>query len=247
MKIVVKRTSKKTLKICPQSDGSVTVVDYQFLSQKRIADYIAENITWINSCINKLAQSPIVTEKPKQDTTITRNSSIHLHSIDNQTLKDIFVGKSVLLCGQLYSCRSSTQNQTHISDDCLCISEKHFANKDLRLKAIASFLKRMSSSMLSQEISKVGSDLALCPTKIQFKDLHGRWCSCTDAESKAILLDYRLIQLPKQLQSFVIAHAFAHFLQQGHTTEFYSLLSKYVANHKECQKELAKYNFLLDV
>lgn len=247
MKIIVNRTREKTLKICPQSDGSVNVFAYKFLSQKCIAKHIAENISWINARLNKMIDSSTLSESSKCSVSHAGHASQTLYAIDEQMIKDIFVGKRILLCGQVYNCCCSSQKQTHLKDDYLCIYEKNFTTKELRLKSIASYLKRMSSSMLSQEVSQIGCDLALCPTKIQFKDIGGRWCNCIDAESRAITLDYRLIQLPKYLQRFVIAHAFAHFLKKGHTSEFYNLLSSYVPNYKNCQNELSKYNFLLDV
>ncbi len=245
MKIIVQRTNKRELKICPQSDGSVMVFAYRFLSQKGIANHIAENISWITSRIQKLSVSQTTTDV-KQATNVT-GSPQYFDGIDNQAIKMLFAGKSLLLCGQLYHCSPSSHSQTYLQEDCLYICEKQFASKELRLKAIKSFLKRMSTNALSQEISKLGSAMALCPTKIQFKDLHGRWCSCADATARAIVLDYRLIQLPQHLQNYVITHAFAHFEMQGHTEEFFRYLSTFQPKYKDCQNAIANYNFLLDI
>ncbi len=245
MKINVQRTNKKVLKICPQSDGSVTVLAYRFLSQKRIATYVAENFQWISSCLQKLC-CPSVSSANTRTTSIV-NVNPKCNEPESQNIKDIFAGKSVLLCGQLYVVKPSTHTQTFLQEDCLFLFEKQFANKELRLKSIKTFLKRMSSNVLSQEVSKLGSGMALCPVKIQFKDLHGRWCSCAEAETRAIVLDYRLIQLPQQLQTYVIAHAFAHFDKQGHGEDFFQHLSNYQPNYKDCQDAIANYNFLLDV
>lgn len=250
MKVVVKRTSKKTLKICPQGDGSITVVAYRFLSQNVIAQHIAENIQWINSCLEKLSQTSVADTRTNNllgDSAVTKDFQAVGQTLDSNLVKDIFAGRCIMLCGQVYRCCSSLQQQTHLKDDLLCICEKLFATKESRLKAIASFLKRMSTSTLSQQVSKIGSEMALCPSKIQFKDLHGRWCSCTDAETRAIVLDYRLIQLPKQLQTFVIAHTFAHFKVANHGKEFLQVLTSYFPNQKECASEISQYSFLLDV
>lgn len=247
MKIVVNRTNKKEIKICPQGDGSVSVLAYRFLSQKRIANYVADNIQWINSCIQKLSSgTPATTSTAKNEIMQTVNY-LQTTALNSQLVKDIFAGKSFLLCGQVYRCVSTVQSQTHLKDDCLFICEKQFAARELRLKAICSFLKRMSNIVLSQQVSKLGSEMALCPTKIQFKNLHGRWCSCADAESRAIVLDYRLIQLPQQLQNYVITHAFVHFRKQSHTAEFFEYLSNFFHDYKELQTAIADYNFLLDV
>lgn len=247
MKIVVNRTNKKVLKICPQIDGSVNVVAYKFLSQKRIADYVAENIQWINSRIQTMSAKAHATALPAGKVGSDSTIRGECENFNNQFIKDVFAGKSFLLCGQVYKCVATTQSQTHLKDDCLFICEKQFATRELRLKAICGFLKRMSNIVLSQQVSKLGSEMALCPTKIQFKDLHGRWCSCADAESRAIVLDYRLIQLPQQLQNYVITHAFVHFRKQSHTAEFFNYLSNSVPNYKQLQNTIADYNFLLDV
>lgn len=247
MKIVVSRTNKKVVKLCPQSDGSVNVIAYRFLPQKSIANYVADNMQWINSCIQKLSsETSAITStaenKIKQTVTCAKTTTLN-----SQLIKDIFAGRSFLLCGQIYKCIASSQSQTHLKDDCLFICEKQFTTRELRLKAICSFLKRMSNIVLSQQVSKSGSEMALCPTKIQFKDLHGRWCSCADAESHAIVLDYRLIQLPQQLQNYVITHAFVHFRKQSHTSEFFDYLSNFFPDYKDLQTAITDYNFLLDV
>ena len=248
MKVYVTRTLKRTLQICPQSDGSVTVVAYRFLSQKTIANHIAQNMPWIVERLQKvIAQKHCSISRSTDDcldNTFLREQSTVL---SNQIVKDIFAGKSMLLCGQVYACSASTNAQTHLQDDCLYIADKHFSTRESRLKAIKTFLKRMSSSVLSQEVSKWGSYFALCPTKIQFKDLHGRWCSCGDAELRAIVLDYRLIQLPQHLQEYVIAHAFAHFAKSGHASDYFEHLACYIRDYKDRQKAIADYDFLLDV
>ncbi len=247
MKVHIQRTLKRTLKICPQSDGSITVIAYRFLPQKTIASYIAENMPWIVDRLKKVtAPEHNLVAKPSSgvtDGTLACDNTL----LSNQVVKDIFAGKSILLCGQVYSCNASTNSQTHLQDDCLYIADKHFATRELRLKAIKTFLKRMSNSVLSQEVSKWGSYFALCPTKIQFKDLRGRWCSCADAELRAIVLDYRLIQLPQHLQEYVIAHAFAHFAKSGHANDYFEHLACYIRDYKERQKAIADYDFLLDV
>ena len=240
MKVFVKREAKGVLKICPQGDGSVLVVAPRFLPQREIAKYIAENLPWISQRIGK---SNSVTISSTRQGDQPQQSAV----IDNQTVKDIFLGKCMLLCGQLYACKPSVNNQTSLKEDCLFVSEKQFFSRQLRIKAIQTFLKRMAASVLSQEISKVGSVVALCPTKIQFRDLHGLWCSCRDAEVRAIVLDYRVIQLPQHLQNYVIAHVFAHFVRQGHSAEFFETLANYLPNYKQLQKEIECYNFLLDV
>jgi predicted metal-dependent hydrolase len=217
------------------------------LSQKTIANHIAQNMPWIADRLKRVAMvEHNLVAKPSSnvvDGTSTCDNAI----LSNQIVKDIFAGKCILLCGQVYSCNASTNAQTHLQDDCLYIADKHFATRELRLKAIKTFLKRMSGSVLSQEVSKWGSYFALCPTKIQFKDLHGRWCSCADAEQRAIVLDYRLIQLPQRLQEYVIAHAFAHFAKSGHANDYFEHLACYIRDYKDRQKAIADYDFLLDV
>ena len=247
MKIVVQRTNKRELKICPQVDGSVIVVAYHFLSRKAIAEHIAENIQWITSCIKKISINQANSVNTQNCVKATAGPDQHFDNLDSHTIKQLFAGKCLLLCGQLYQCSASANTQTYLQDDRLYIAEKQFAVKDLRLKAIKSFVKRMSANTLSQEISKLGSAMSLCPTKIQFKDLHGKWCSCSDAALRAIILDYRLIQLPQHLQNYVISHAFAHFEHQGHTNEFFQHLSRFQPNYKNNQNAITNYNFLLDI
>ena len=100
MKVYVTRTLKRTLQICPQSDGSVTVVAYRFLSQKTIANHIAQNMPWIVDRLKKVVTQKhcSISSRPTDDcldNTFLREQSIVL---SNQIVKDIFAGKSMLLC-----------------------------------------------------------------------------------------------------------------------------------------------------
>ena len=184
------------------------VVAPKHLSQGEIAQHIAENISWIRERIGK-GGAVNITDAPKQSASHTENAVI-----DKELIRDIFTGKALLLCGQLYACKPSTNNQTYLKDDCLFVSEKQFDTRQTRVKTIQTFLKRMATSLLSQEISRVGSTLALCPTKIQFKDLHGLWCSYSTATTVAKLC---------------CCACFCSFCQTGPYCRFFRCISKLFA------------------
>ncbi len=239
MKVIVERTNKRQLKICPQQDGSVRVVAYRFLRKQKIQSYIAENLHWVEERISKLQSQ---TANVSDDSVLSNEGDCRL-----ENLRDYFAFRSVLICGTNYKVIPTATSQTRVEQDSLLVCQKYFADRLLRAKTIKQFLKKLANNYLPQEVSRFGSKISICPQKIEFKDLKNSWCSCQHADVQHLLLDYRLVQVPVDLQRYVIAHAFCHFFCHEHNNAFWEFLSSYVPNWKQCKKHLQDFQFLFDL
>ncbi len=248
MRVYIERTTKRVVKITPQSDGSVRVVAFWLLGKKRIVEILRENLQWIKENA-KSTTSKNVEEKGNQQSAEKpiAPTSKRQFVLTKNNMMELFALKSTLICGEFYKILPTTNNQTSIRDDSIYINERCFDDKIQRAKCIKSFLKKMCQTYLAQEISKFGCGATLCPIKIDFKDLKGKWCCCHDAERGIICLDYRVIQLPVNLQRYVIAHTFCHFSYCGHEENFWNHLSNFIPQYKDCQKQLSEFDFLFDV
>lgn len=165
----------------------------------------------------------------------------------NYNFCDMFCGKELLYFGKTIAVTPSSTARTRLDKDVLFVFDDAFMKKETRLKAIKTFLKRSAKDLLTKQFATFGSCVSLCAEKIEFKELNGGWINCTEAAERTICADYRIVQLSENLQRYLIAHCFAHFDNADHDENFYRKLRYYIPYFTQCEKELSRYDFLLEI
>lgn len=242
MKVEVQRTNKRIIQLRYDS-GVLKVLAFRFASLKKIKQVISENIEWINEQKNKTNGVPTKSEY-RSAVTQTENTD---EKIDSLAIRDFYLGKVTLIFGDAYSIRSSAAAKTYLEGNALFINEKYFSSKESRIRAVKSYLKKIAQLYVANEISQFGSSISLCPAKIEFKDISTDWIKCAAAAQKSLCIDYRIVQLPKDLRQYIIAHAFTHFFESTHDINFWNVLSNYLPGYQSCREILEKYDFLRDI
>jgi len=240
MIVEVSRTFKRIVKFRYEKDRLYVVANY-FVSRKKIKSLIEENIDWIR--------------KQKEEAGVcidcTRTAETELMKEDDWSADtvygDIFTGRKTLILGDVVTVAPYSGSKTKIEGDVLYINDKSYESKDLRLKSVSSYIKKIASIYVAAEISKFGTENSLCPSKIEFKSLSSGWAKCSSAAEKILCLDYRVSQLPCELREYVIAHAFAHFYSSSHDEEFYRMMKRFVPSFASFDNELSKYRFLKEI
>ncbi len=74
---------------------------------------------------------------------------------------------------------------------------------------------------------------------IKVKPMVTRWGSCSFSKGN-INLNQLLITLPLEVIKYVVMHELAHFIEPNHSNEFYSLVEKFMPNHKIYRDYLKK-------
>lgn len=245
MKVVVSKTLKNIVKL-QYKDNALYVTANIFVTRKRIRQLIEENSDWINSKRHpKEKEQQTVNDTPKD---VKQISSFCDRSFDQQQLiKDIFAGRKTIILGEVVSVESGASNKTYLDGSVLYIAEKNFLDRELRVKAIKAYLKKIAFLFVANEISSFGSSASLCPQKIEFKDITDCWCKCSLAAQKILCFDYRLTQLPQNLRYYVIAHAFTHFKFASHDDDFWNYISNILPHYANLDKQLEAYDFLKEL
>ncbi len=245
MKVIVTRTLKNIVKI-KYDNGVLKVVANCFLSQAKLKRIIAENSEWVAS--KKQAEKNNLNIVLKEEKTAAKSNNVLFDSVlDSEIIKRIFAGKTTMILGDIVNIEESMYSKTYLDGNTLYISEKVFKNKQDRIKAVKAYLRKVAALYLASEISEFGSNVSLCPSKIQFKELDGVWLNCADAGQKVLTIDYRVTQLPQELRRYIIAHAFAHFRNAVHDEKFENYLSNIMPRYKDTERKLEKYAFFKDV
>ena len=61
--------------------------------------------------------------------------------------------------------------------------------------------------------------------------------------SGKIILNLKLIQVPKKLIDYVIIHELCHLREHNHSRSFYELLERILPNWHDLRQQLNRYNF----
>ena len=257
MKVEVTRTLKKIVQM-RYEDGVLKVVANRFLSDKRLKQIIDENTEWIRarkqddkgkstaasaSQSRRSQPSTVATMVvDKKDVSPRQNSNR-----DDVDLRDIFSGRKTLVLGDVVNVLATASPRTILDENTLYVPEKYFQNRELRIKAIKSYLRKMATLYVSNEISTFGSKISLCPARIEFREVADAWLKCSQASQRILTLDYRVVQLPQALRQYVIAHAFAHFFHPIHDNRFWDCVSGVLPRYQDYARQLENYRYLKDI
>ncbi|NDK08331.1 DUF45 domain-containing protein, partial [Candidatus Gracilibacteria bacterium] len=134
--------------------------------------------------------------------------------------------------------------------------EKH---KDLKIETVTEthvyiFGEKISKTSLNETSSKIlknflfdeskkltdqYSDLLGIPyEKLTIKDLKSKRGSCT--RSQKIVLNLKLLHIPKKFLEYVIIHEVCHLKEKNHSKKFWKIVEGFLPNYKEIRKELKK-------
>lgn len=246
MRVVVSKTIKNIVRMQYKNDALYVTANI-FVTRKRLKQLIEENIDWINSK-RKLADA-----RTDNETSSVREASDNRASVcdkafdQNLLIKEIFVGRKTMILGDVVSVEAGASSKTYLDGSVLYISEKNFSERETRIKAIKTYLKKIAFLFVANEVSSFGTNVSLCPQKIEFKDIADCWCKCSLAAQKILCFDYRITQLPQNLRYYVIAHAFAHFKFAAHDDNFWNYMSNVAPHYADLDKQLENYDFLKDL
>lgn len=244
MRVVVNRTIKNIVKMQYRNNILYVTANY-FVSRKRIKQIIEDNLDWINSKRYPIDKDNSCKETKKEINCL--NDNLDKSLAQQQLIKDIFAGRKTLILGDTVTVEAGASSKTYLDGNTLYIAEKYYNDRELRIKAIKSYVKKIAFLFVASEVSSFGTSVSLCPQKIEFKDISDCWCRCSLAAQKILCFDYRLTQLPQNLRYYVIAHSFAHFKFASHDDDFWNYISNVAPHYADLDKQLRNYDFLKDI
>lgn len=99
-------------------------------------------------------------------------------------------------------------------------------------------LKSIAKDVLAHWTCQLAEKWELKVSRIGIRDQKSRWGSCSDLGN--ISLNWRLLLLKPELQTYIILHELAHLTEMNHSDKFWSLLESYDAKAREHDREVTK-------
>ncbi len=90
---------------------------------------------------------------------------------------------------------------------------------------------------------KVAERLGVHPKSFTVKSYKSRW-GCCDSDGN-IRLNYALAMLTKDELTYVIVHELCHLFYMDHSPRFHELLDRWYPDHRQAQKVMNRFSFLL--
>ena len=182
--------------------------------------------------------APMRVPKFKIDEFVANNLEWINKKLENSkinSLPDSIVNfEQVLVLGNLISTKVHDKRGVSLVDGTLYLNAK--ADRKTQL---LKWYKEQAHVWLQQQIDAVANSLNLSYTKFDLTSARTKWGSC-DNNCK-ILLNFRLIMLPKELIYYVITHELCHTVHHNHSAEFWQMVLQFCPMYKKYRKELKQW------
>ena len=121
-----------------------------------------------------------------------------------------------------------------------------FINEGLRelpLPEPVSPAERLSRDQLLSLVGEWAKRLGVTVKRVQLRQMSNKWGSISTAGTLTLASDLTL--LPKRLVDYVICHELLHLIVSSHTRDYHLLLSQYIHDWQERERELAGWGLAL--
>ncbi|GBQ22427.1 M48 family metallopeptidase [Gluconacetobacter sacchari] len=90
-------------------------------------------------------------------------------------------------------------------------------------RRLTAFLREEAGRRLGARLAQIGGPAGLRPRRIVIKDTSSRWGSCS--ADGTVMLNWRLVMAPADVQHYVVAHELAHLRHMNHGPDFWVLVA----------------------
>lgn len=127
-------------------------------------------------------------------------------------------------------------------DDPLCLDGTRFLLRRDALASGADHFRRwymaVGKDWLVRRVRRIAHRVGAVPERLEVRDLGFRWGSCT--RNRAVMFNWRLLQLPVPLIDYVITHELAHLREPHHGSEFWLLLDRALPGWRTRRDDLSR-------
>lgn len=214
--ILIKRSNRrKTIAIKLKNDFSVELFAPVHVSEERLRKAYKEFTPWLQKKFQQLARQPELA----------------------QTLRFEFkVGNSFYFCGQSYPLTAAANSNSSVivlaKDKLLTPTSAPEKIKQM----LEAFYRRHARRLISSRLEYFSNKFGFALPVININGARRRFGSCNS--KKELNFSWHLAMYPMELIDLVILHECSHFREMNHSKAFYAVLSEYLPDHRQRNKEL---------
>lgn len=218
---IIKKNIKNMHLYILSPDGRVRVTAPLFISEKEIREFVLSKTDWIKSQQSKMA------EMPKQ---------YKLSFAD---------GEKIFVWGTEYTLRIVTGSELsiHLVNDEAVFTIKRNTSYQQKEQFLKEWYRAQLKEQINIYLNKWQSITKLQCTACQTKDMKTRWGTCNTKTNK-LWFNLNLAKRPEKCLEYVVLHELAHTKIPNHGLEFKAILSEYMPEWREIQKQLNEFQIV---
>lgn len=201
---VVERSSRKTIGLYVERDGSVLVRAPLSTPDERIAATVSAKRAWIHRAQARWA---VLNPQPPQ--------------------KEFVSGETVYFLGQPHRLdfRQDAEPGVCRSGDVFIINSRDKPRAEALLK---DFYRAEGRARLPVLVRQHAASMGLNPTGIRVQELGHRWGSCSAKGN--LNFHWKAMAVPLEVLHYLVVHELAHIAQRNHSARFWALVEAELPN-----------------
>ncbi|ATU74084.1 hypothetical protein SXCC_01370 [Gluconacetobacter sp. SXCC-1] len=108
--------------------------------------------------------------------------------------------------------------------------------QDFIARRVGAYLRAQAQLLLPARLGIQAGQAGLRPTQVRLRDTKSRWGSCSS--DGTIMLCWRLVMAPREVQHYIIAHELAHLRHMNHGPDFWLLVDELTPHRRQAEKWL---------
>jgi len=109
---------------------------------------------------------------------------------------------------------------------------------------VTRWLREEAARMLAPRATALAARVSARAPTVKLSNARSEWGSCN--QHGVIRLNWRLVQLPPPLATYVVAHEVAHLVELNHSPRFWSLVEALFPGHALARQALDEWTALLE-
>ncbi len=202
------RSKRKTIAICVNRDGSVTIRAPLRATQSTIDRFVREKQDWI-------------TEKSTQ---MAANAAARKNF-------EVTTGSTLSLLGQDYPVEQG--ESVAFTGSCFTIPNGDF--KTLK-PLLVNLYKTLAQKIIPERTAHFSKQTALFPAHVRIGSANTYWGCCSGKNS--LNFSYKLIMAEPEVIDYVIVHELSHTVEHNHSARFWKLVQGILPDYKERRAKL---------
>jgi predicted metal-dependent hydrolase len=208
------RSSRKTVGISIEKDGTVKVTCPYKVSDSYINELLQKKSKWI---LNKL------------QSITARECKVKKIFEDGEYFN--YLGKKCKI--QIVKESRLKEGSALLENDTIIVFiPNSFEADDIKNTLKLWYIKRFKA-VIEERIKYYSLLLGVCPRRVTVKEQKTRWGSCSTKGN--INLNWKLIMASMEVLDYVVVHELCHMREMNHKKEFWRLVESVFPKYKECR------------
>lgn len=202
------RSKRRTLAICIERDGGITVRAPLHMAKSTVEGFVTEKADWIKEKSTLMAAR----EAQRKDFRIGEGSTLPLLGREYPVLS----GKSFAFDGSRFS-----------------VCEGDF---DTLKPQLVGLYRSLAGNYIPQRVTHISGLTGWTPSGVRIGAANTSWGSCSGKNS--LNFTWKLVLAPPELVDYVVVHELAHTVEHNHSARFWKLVERVLPDYKQRRAQL---------